>query len=82
MAELKQQVLDEKQTASLGTIILTDQTDCTEINGDLGLFVIQCFKSILEEPNLIVAQFPSVDAREAQIRQERDNDPNYQQQYL
>ncbi|KAM3135419.1 hypothetical protein pb186bvf_012438 [Paramecium bursaria] len=82
LGELKQKTLDEKQQADLGQIVLTDQTDCTEINSNLGKFVIQCFKDLLAEPdykNPFVHQFPNMDSREQAIKDSRTED--FEQQF-
>ncbi|CAD8177639.1 unnamed protein product [Paramecium octaurelia] len=78
--ELKQKTLDEKQPAHLGSIVLTEQTDCTEITNGLGLFVLQCFKDQQEDEtnvNVLLQQFQNMDRREEQIKQQRDLDQNF-----
>ncbi|CAK63349.1 unnamed protein product (macronuclear) [Paramecium tetraurelia] len=78
--ELKQKTLDEKQPAHLGSIVLTEQTDCTEITNGLGIFVLQCFKDQQEDEtnvNVLLQQFQNMDRREEQIKQQRDLDQNF-----
>ncbi|CAD8082645.1 unnamed protein product [Paramecium primaurelia] len=78
--ELKQKTLDEKQPAHLGSIVLTEQTDCTEITHGLGMFVLQCFKDLQEDEtnvNILLQQFQNMDRREDQIKQQRDLDQNF-----